>query len=93
MHNNVLDYEPSLALFVPDNNPLIFYEALANWGVKLLRPGGLLFLEINESLGKETIEMLASHGYSNIILRRDINDRERMVRAALPVEPTPEVGA
>lgn len=81
MHKNVLDFEPSLALFVPDSNPLIFYEALANWGVELLRPGGLLFLEINESLGKETIEMLASHGYSNIILRRDINGRERMVRA------------
>jgi len=89
MHKNVLDYEPSLALFVPDNNPLIFYEALANWGVELLRPGGLLFLEINESLGKETIEMLASHGYSNILLRRDINGRERMVRAVAPGEPHP----
>jgi len=87
MHKNVLDYEPSLALFVPDDNPLIFYEALANWGVELLRPGGLLFLEINESLGKETIEMLASHGYSNILLRRDINGRERMVRAVAPGEP------
>ena len=89
MHKNVLDYEPSLALFVPDNNPLIFYEALANWGVELLRPGGLLFLEINESLGKETIEMLASHGYSNILLRRDINGRKRMVRAVAPGEPHP----
>lgn len=93
MHKNVLDYEPSLALFVPDNNPLIFYEALANWGVELLRPGGLLFLEINESLGKETIEMLASHGYSNILLRRDINGRERMVRAVAPGEPHPKAVA
>lgn len=84
MHKNVLDYEPSLALFVPDQNPLIFYEALANWGVELLRPGGLLFLEINEALGKETTEMLASHGYSNILLRRDINGRERMMRAMAP---------
>lgn len=84
MHKNVLDYEPSLALFVPDDNPLVFYEALANWGVELLRPGGLLFLEINEALGKETIEMLVSHGYSNILLRRDINGRERMVRAVAP---------
>ena len=84
MHKNVLDYEPSLALFVPDEKPLIFYEALANWGVELLRPGGLLFLEINEALGKETIEMLASHGYSNILLRRDINGRERMIRAVAP---------
>lgn len=84
MHKNVLEYEPSLALFVPDENPLIFYEALANWGVELLRPGGLLFLEINEALGKETIEMLASHGYSNILLRRDTNGRERMVRAVAP---------
>ncbi|HBY02321.1 MAG TPA: hypothetical protein DEG92_07285, partial [Rikenellaceae bacterium] len=84
MHKNVLDYEPSLALFVPDHNPLVFYEALANWGVELLRPGGLLFLEINEALGKETTEMLASHGYSNILLRRDINGRERMMRAMAP---------
>ena len=90
MHKNVLDYEPSLALFVPDNNPLIFYEALANWGIELLRPGGLLFLEINESLGKETVKMLTSHGYSNILLRRDINGRERMVRAvAHGAAPTP----
>jgi len=84
MHKNVLDYEPSLALFVPDDNPLVFYEALAKWGIELLRPEGLLFLEINESLGNETVEMLSSHGYSNILLRRDINGRERMVRAAAP---------
>jgi release factor glutamine methyltransferase len=84
MHNNVLEYEPDLALFVPDDDPLIFYKALASWGAELLRPGGLLFLEINESLGKETVEMLASHGYSNILLRRDINGRERMVRAVAP---------
>ncbi len=90
MHKNVLDYEPSLALFVPDNNPLIFYEALAKWGIELFRPGGLLFLEINESLGKETVKMLSSHGYSNILLRRDINGRERMVRAvANGAAPTP----
>ncbi|MCE5321451.1 MAG: peptide chain release factor N(5)-glutamine methyltransferase [Bacteroidales bacterium] len=89
MHKNVLDYEPSLALFVPDNNPLIFYEALAIWGVELLRPGGLLFLEINESLGKETVEMLSSHGYSNILLRSDINGRERMVRATAPQSFSP----
>ena len=84
MHKNVLDFEPSLALFVPDENPLVFYEALANWGIELLHPGGLLFLEINEALGKETIEMLVSHGYSNILLRRDINGRERMLRALAP---------
>lgn len=53
MRRNVLEHEPSLALFVPDLNPLLFYKAISEWALKLLRPGGLLFVEQNEALSAE----------------------------------------
>lgn len=84
MHKNVLDYEPEGALFVPDENPLLFYKALAEWGICLLKPGGRLFLEINEALGSETSEILSDFGYTEISVNRDLNDRDRMVAALRP---------
>lgn len=84
MHKNVLDYEPEGALFVPDENPLLFYKALAEWGLYLLKPGGRLFLEINEALGSETAKILSDNGYTEISVNRDLNDRERMVAALRP---------
>jgi len=84
MHKNVLDYEPEGALFVPDENPLLFYKSLAGWGLNLLKPGGRLFLEINEALGSETAKILSDFGYTEITVSRDLNDRERMVAALRP---------
>ncbi len=83
MHRNVIDYEPAEALFVSNDDPLVFYKALTEWGLKLLRSGGSIYFEINEAYGKEVVEMLALAGYTDIILRKDINDKDRMVRGGL----------
>ena len=81
MHSNVLDHEPHLALFVPEDNPLVFYKAIASKGQSALKSGGKLYFEINEALGAEVKALLISLGYTNIVLLRDLNDRDRMVRA------------
>lgn len=81
MTTNVLDFEPRLALFVPDEDPLLFYRAIAKFGLKNLCEGGMLFFEINAAYGHETCELLETFGYKNVTLRKDINDRERMIFA------------
>lgn len=81
MHTNVTDFEPHTALFVPENDPLIFYRAIADYAVSHLTINGLLFLEINESLGNETVELLKDKGFKNIELRKDMSGRDRMVKA------------
>ncbi len=82
MTRQVLDYEPSSALFVPDNDPLIFYRAIAQKCQNgLLKPGGWLFFEINEALGDEVLQLLDNEGFTHIELRQDIYGRDRMVRA------------
>lgn len=81
MQRNVLDWEPSIALFVPDNDPLLFYREIARKGVQLLKNGGKLYFEINREHGEETCNMLAEYGYTNIELRKDFADNDRMIRA------------
>jgi len=81
MHDRVLNYEPSRALFVPDDDPLLFYRKIAGFGLRYLNPGGWLFFEINEAFGKETVHLLQDMGFREVELRRDINERDRMVRA------------
>ena len=81
MHANVLDWEPHTALFVPDSDPLLFYRTIADKGLTVLKPGGRLYFEINRAHGKETMEMLASLGYTNIELRKDFAENDRMIRA------------
>ena len=81
MHDRVLNYEPSRALFVPDTDPLMFYRKIAGFGRDHLNRGGVLFFEINEAFGKETVELLREMGYEDVELRKDINERERMVKA------------
>jgi len=88
MSNNVLEYEPHLALFVPDDDPLVFYKAIALFGKKRLKEGGKLYLEINEGLGKDTVTLLSLLGYRDIVLRKDIFGRDRMIRASLPPAPS-----
>jgi release factor glutamine methyltransferase len=81
MHTNVTDFEPQNALFVPENDPLLFYRAIADFAIAKLPANGLLFFEINESLGNETVEMLSSKGFKNIELRKDMSGRDRMIKA------------
>ena len=80
MHTNVTDFEPHSALFVPEDDPLIFYKAIADFALTHLKASGLLFLEINESLGNETVELLQAKGFSGIELRKDMSGRDRMIR-------------
>ncbi|ERM84094.1 hypothetical protein P872_00870 [Rhodonellum psychrophilum GCM71 = DSM 17998] len=79
MHQNVLQYEPHLALFVADDNPLIFYRSIAEKGRIALKPGGKLYFEINEAFGPETKKLLEDLGYSEIHILEDLNGRDRMV--------------
>ena len=81
MHANVLDWEPHTALFVPDSDPLLFYRAIAEKGLALLKPGGRLYFEINRAHGNETMEMLAALGYTGIELCKDFAENDRMIRA------------
>lgn len=81
--NNVLENEPHLALFVDDHNPLIFYKKIADLAKKYLTKDGLLFFEINQYLGKETVVMLENKGFTNIELRKDIFGNDRMIKASL----------
>lgn len=78
---NVLEYEPHLALFVPDENPLLFYEKIADFAKEHLSENGQLFFEINQYLGKETSEMLRNKGFNNVILKKDIYGNDRMILA------------
>jgi len=80
--NNVLENEPHLALFVADENPLIFYSQIADLAKQQLSKNGLLFFEINQYLGKETIALLEEKGFKNIELRKDIFGNDRMVKCA-----------
>ncbi len=84
MAPNVLDYEPHLALFVPNNNPLVFYDRIATLSTKLLNPGGKLFFEINRSYGNEVATLLKSKGFIDVSLRKDISGHDRMVKAVWP---------
>ncbi|HEY0669129.1 MAG TPA: peptide chain release factor N(5)-glutamine methyltransferase [Sphingobacteriaceae bacterium] len=81
IHENVLDHEPHTALFVPDDNPLLFYKAIADFALVHLTSDGLLFLEINEFLGDITVSMLHSKGFKNVILRKDLQGKNRMIKA------------
>ncbi|MCH5306340.1 MAG: peptide chain release factor N(5)-glutamine methyltransferase [Rikenella sp.] len=78
MRPNVADYEPAGALFVPDDDPLRFYRAIAS--LPLLRPGGELWFEINERFGSPIQELLSSTGYTGVRVMRDLNGRDRFVR-------------
>ncbi len=80
---NVLDYEPHLALFVEDNDALLFYRKIAELAKESLQSNGLLFFEINQYLGKETVELLENLGFKNIELRKDLKGNERMIKCSV----------
>jgi release factor glutamine methyltransferase len=79
METNVLNFEPHEALFVSNNEPLIFYKAIANYAKKHLQPNGFLFFEINQKYGNETVNMLEEKGFLEIELIKDINGNDRMI--------------
>ncbi|WP_372642598.1 peptide chain release factor N(5)-glutamine methyltransferase [Ancylomarina sp.] len=83
MADNVLSYEPHTALFVADNDPLIFYRRIAEFAKDHLKKGGKLYFEINEALGQEMIELQESIGFSSVQLMKDLNGRDRMTSAEL----------
>lgn len=83
MRKNVVDYEPATALFVPDNDPLLFYRSIAQTSKKMLNKGGKLYFEIYELLAQEMVAMLADEGYSDITLREDFRGKPRMICATL----------
>ncbi len=81
MDQNVLDYEPHTALFVPDNNGLLFYDRIADIALDLLEPNGKLYFEINQAKGQNTVQLVKSKGFINVSLFQDLNKNNRMVRA------------
>ncbi len=80
MRPNVLEHEPHLALFVSDDDPLIFYRAVADWAVQLLSPDGVGVVEINEALGQQTSDVFRSRGFSAAEVVKDLYDKDRFVR-------------
>ncbi len=68
---------------MPEHDPLLFYRSIADFALDNLNPGGQLFFEINESLGKETIQLLADKGFKDIELRKDMSGRDRMIRCLI----------
>ncbi|HEU4716260.1 MAG TPA: peptide chain release factor N(5)-glutamine methyltransferase [Bacteroidia bacterium] len=81
MQKNVTDYEPHTALFVPDEDALVFYRALAALGKAKLKPGGKIFVEINEALGPETCILFQKSGYPDVQLKQDLRGKDRFVVA------------
>ena len=79
MRRNVLDHEPHLALFVSDDDPLIFYRAVAQWALRLLNPGGFGMVEINEALASETEEIFRNLNFNDVRTVKDLNDKDRFV--------------
>lgn len=78
---NVVEYEPHLALFVPEEDPLVFYRKISEFAQCHLKPGGHLYFEINEKMGDNLIPLLRGKGFRDVLLRKDISGRDRMIRA------------
>jgi len=83
METNVLAHEPEIALFVTDEDPLIFYRHIGQFAAKHLTEDGQLFLEINQALGKETVQLLKDIGFKTVELHKDLSGKNRMIRALI----------
>jgi release factor glutamine methyltransferase len=83
MNKNVLDYEPHLALFVADHDPLHFYKVIAEKGKQLLNPNGKIFVEINQQFGKEVAKLFQDHGFKSVEIIKDMEGKDRVVKATL----------
>ena len=83
MHSNVLDWEPHLALFIPEEDPLLFYRSIAQKALNSLKSNGWLYFEINEAYGRQTAEMLQQLGFSKVQILKDMQGKDRMLEAQL----------
>lgn len=83
MEFNVLDYEPQQALFVPDKDALLFYNSIIRYAVKALKPDGILFFEINPIYAHEVKAAMEAHGFNDVCIRKDMNDKKRMARGRI----------
>lgn len=83
MHERVKEFEPPLALFIPDNDAMLFYKKLSRFSIDHLKHGGSLFVEINEALGEQVVNLFRSAGLSKIELRKDMQGKDRMIKAVL----------
>ena len=81
MNKNVTEFEPHRAIFVDDNNPIVFYRKIASLAIKSLNDGGYIFFEINELYHKEVLDLLNKVGFVDMTLKNDINDKPRMIKA------------
>jgi len=81
MHRNVRENEPSLALFVDDTNPLIFYKQILSLAKGSISTNGMIFFEINEHFGAEVVDLCLNAGYTRAELFKDLNGKNRMVLA------------
>jgi release factor glutamine methyltransferase len=82
MKKNVIEYEPSVALFVPNDDPLIFFNSIADFGTENLHEGGSIYVEIHENLGNKVENLFRAKGYDSIEIKKDLQGKERMVRAS-----------
>ena len=82
MQRNVVDHEPHTALFVPDDDALVFYKAIAQFAKKRLHQGGTIYLEIHEELGNAVAQLFKSEGYSPVEIKKDMQGKERMVKVS-----------
>jgi release factor glutamine methyltransferase len=80
MQPNVVDHEPHTALFVPNNDTLVFYKAIAHFARKRLYPNGPIYLEIHENLGEDVVSLFRAEGYQTIELRKDMQGKDRMLK-------------
>ena len=81
MHRNVIEHEPHEALFVSDDDPLLFYRSIAQYAIGALKPEGKIYLEINERFGKQVAKLLESQGFRDVRIIKDIHSKERIVAA------------
>ena len=83
IRKNVIEFEPPTSLFVPDHDVTIFYKAIADFGTEKLNDGGCIYVEIHESFGLEVKKVFQHHGYSCVELRKDLQGKDRMMKAVL----------
>ena len=79
MHRNVLEFDPKLALFVADETPLLFYDAIADFALQYLKSNGQLYFEIHQDFGPQTVDLLESKGFKNVKIVKDIFENDRIV--------------
>jgi release factor glutamine methyltransferase len=83
MQPNVLKHEPHIALFVPDNDPLVFYKAIARFSTSHLKEEGKVYVEINEALGEDVVKLFKEEGFADVVLKKDMQGKDRMVRGVV----------